>query len=33
MELEIAQMPDTKNMKWILVGEDDDTAYPVVKLN
>lgn len=32
MELEIAQMAD-KNMKWIWAGEDDDTAYPVVKLN
>ena len=33
MELEIAQMADKKNMKWIWVGEDNDTAYPVVKLN
>ena len=32
MELLIAEYKDKDHMKWIWIGEDTDTAYPVVRL-
>lgn len=32
MELLIAEYKDKDHMKWIWIGEDNDTAYPVVRI-